>query len=230
MGNDIFWKGRQPDIDKQKQCSLVLNAFFKEMKFYHKTFNEKIEIPVVDLNRDRGRKIHESIEILGVTSWHIPSLDDKWHAISDFQFSFVFNNSSYLEEFEKGQLITYEQIDDIESERFDKLSKIVNIKHLNPSKIGAYSNLNHIRVPASEAFTFMKVLYLVKVLFIPDLDASDDYLVWKKICEYSEGNGFNERISKSKTLFEALEFSMRILFGKHIDEKFFPHELVDYWK
>jgi hypothetical protein len=230
MGNDIFWKGRQPDINKQKQCSLVLHTFFKETNFYHKTYNEKIEIPVVDLNKDNGKKIHECIEILGVTSWHIPSDDDRWHGIANSQFSFVFNNSPYLKDSEKGQLITYEQIDDIESERYDKLSNIVNIKHLKTNKIGAFSIHNNIRVSASKAFTFIKVLFLVKTLFVPDLDASDDYLEWKTIVERAEADGFNERIRKSKTLFEALEFSMRVLFQKDIDEKFFPAELVDYWK
>lgn len=230
MGNDIFWKGRQPDIKKQRECSFVLHNYFKEIDFFHKPYNEIILFPIISLDKQNHGKRYENINLCGVTSWNIPEEADSFSGIADRQFSFVFNNSAYLPELEKGRIITYESINNIKSARFQKLKEVLKTEMNDVTKIGAYSEFNHIRVLTSEDNFFIKVLFLVNTLFLTNMEVYDDYLVWQNINKWADESGFSTEIINRRNLYDKIQFSLYALFNHKIDESFVSKDLLDYWE
>lgn len=230
MASDIFWKGRQPDNNVQRKCSYVLQKFFMDIDFFHKAYNKTLFYPIISLNNSDFSKRHKKITLCGITSWHIPSDDDNFSGIADRQFSFVFNNSDYLPESEIGELITYEEIANTKSERFQKIKEVITEDFNNNTPLGAYSGLNHIRVLTKEVDFFIKVLFLTKSLFVESIEVSDDYLLWEKINTWAEKTNFFVELNNCNNFFDKTQFCLHTLFNFKIDESFLSNDLLEFWE
>ncbi|MHB8336983.1 MAG: hypothetical protein ACYDEE_06180 [Ignavibacteriaceae bacterium] len=221
MGCDIFWNAKEPDIQKQRQCSLFLHAFYEVQKWDCEVYSGEIIGAFYDY---RNRKVFNSLNLIGVTTYF--NMKDMRGTVFDFaerQFSFVFNNTLDNTVVDQHSLITIDVFSSSEIEEFHWLKEelTANRPDSNLSNYGIFKTGGYDRA-IENAFHFFVLFYLVKTLFIPSLSPCDDYDYWAAVNKWATKNGYDKALMSPSDRWDAIEE----MINSNFKNKFYRHNIT----
>jgi hypothetical protein len=230
MGCDIFWNAQQPEIQKQRQCSLFLQAFFELQKLESDVYNQNTE--GYFLNLDSSKELpSQRINFLGVTAY--PYTREILKIINfpaQHQLSFVFDNTPNINSERINRLITIERISDFNCDKYlESKQKFTSISSLDGKLLyGLYKTGGYDRC-VDGAFNTLVLFYLVKTLFLPLLSVSDDYLNWESVTRWADEKGYHRALLSSSERWAAIEAMTSYAFKNKFQEQHITQGLKSFW-
>ncbi len=205
MGCDLNWIGKEPDIIKQKQCSMFLHIVFDKAKLDYTIYNEMISGIFLEKKHGSDVKIRTSLELLGITAHYgkySSLVDEEW--IAERQISFVFNNSLIADDFNR--IITFEEIHNLSNAKYDGYRPhFQSLPEYKKERIGIFQNDSYLRILSNQVSSILTLYYLVNILFLPELKVYDDFLVYDGIHKQLGSDGFSEALRIPSKRWKAIE-------------------------
>ena len=160
----------------------------------------KAWIPLEAMQGQNSRKL------IGVSGyWYGRDHMLKFHPpdIAYRQISFVFDNTSEaVMKQDPALLVSVEEIDDLEAEKYLFLRGRAPVMHQSEREnqgIYAFRKRGYEQiVPSEDAHKLLWVLYLVKQLYFPNLTVDDDYCVFEDITRWAIENDIQKALHPSK--------------------------------
>ena len=230
MGCDIFWNAKEPDIQKQRQCSLFLHAFFETQKWDYDIYNNKTKGLFLRLDGQEEMPPH-TLDLLGVSSYLYSKENMKvFPDTAERQLSFVFDNTPTLSNSQRNALITVERINDFNipkyqsyKESFKPFSENKDIEFFGMYRTGGYDRV------IDYAFNIIVLFYLVKSMFIPALNVGDDYSTWDSVNNWTNEKGYNKALLSPLEKWQAIEDITATCFKYKFQKQHITTELKSFW-
>ena len=148
--------------------------------------------------------------------------------LAKWQLSMVFNNTPVSGREKKGELITFEWVDDPKWIMEDKM-KMVILENPENHKVrfGAYRSGGYVRTSGQNDLFI--ILYLLRELFIPSLHVSDDWAYIKDLSNEMEKRGIKKALTNQSQRWDAVAEITKEYLGFEFREENIRPEVVSRW-
>lgn len=98
---------------------------------------------------------------------------------------------------------------------------------LDPSDNPMYYRNNELAACSTE--NMCVILYLIKKLFVPNLQVSDDYQIWELVCDRLQKNDVDKMLETESNKWESISFLAKEIFGIDFYKSDLDEQLMDIW-